>query len=382
MIFAFRSFPAGLRHRTLLCTTSAGMVLLAFAAFAACDDFLGLGDGGEPQDQILFRSTRAGSLREDGALSSDIYRMNADGSEVQRLTDQSADYVFLGLSPDGTRLAYHRWRATDSNIWVMNIDGTGATQLTGINADERDNIEPHWPPDGSKLAFNSSRISGQNWDVYVMNADGSGVVEVSSNPSTDSNTNVDRPRGWSPDGRVVLLSYRDGTPQTYLVNADGSNLQPLFDGEDFLDPYWSPDGSKLIASSHRNGNGEIYVLNADGTGAVNISNNPGFDFTSWWVHDPWSPDGSRVAFEGWRGWASEIFVVGADGTGLVNVSNDDSGFDHFLAWTPDGARILFSSDRSGDDEIYLVKADGSRLVNLTNSPGSDEGFYAVWVPRK
>ena len=71
----------------------------------------------------------------------------------------------------------------------------GATQLTGINADEGDNIEPHWSPDGSKLAFNSSRISGQNWDVYVMNADGSGVVEVSNNLSTDSNTNVDRPRG-------------------------------------------------------------------------------------------------------------------------------------------------------------------------------------------
>jgi Tol biopolymer transport system component len=215
-----------------------------------------------------------------------------------------------------------------------------------------------------------------------MNADGTGVIEVSHNPSEEWPTKYDRASGWSPDGRVVVHSTRDGTERTYLANADGSDLQPLFPGEDFFDPHWSPDGSKLVATSLRDGNGEIYLMDADGTHAVNLSNRSAFDGFWHWGADPWTPDGSRIAFMGTYSSFTEVFAVGADGTGLVDVSNEHYANDAFMAWTPDGTRILMSSDRTGDLELYLVKADGSELVNITSPAVSDNAFYAVWVRRR
>ncbi len=350
-------------------------------AVAACADSVGPGQIAEPQDQIYFVSTRAGNLSDSGAPRGDIYRMNVDGSEVERLTAESATYRYLRLSPDGTRLAFYADLGHCYDIWVMNLDGSGMTQLTGVTAYERCNEGPEWSPDGSMIAFHSSRRPEMGWDAFVMRADGSAPVNVSDNPSTELGTYNDLVDGWSPDGRVVLDSDRDGTARTYLVRPDGSGLEPLFGTGDYLAPQWSPDGGKVLAARDGDGTRELYVMSADGTAALDVSLSPAWDDTGRLGSSAWSPDGSRIAFSSRRTGDRDVFVVGSDGTGLVDVSLDPAD-DEFLGWSPDGTKILFASDRTGGMELYLVDADGGVPANLTASPTSEDGPDAVWVPRR
>jgi Tol biopolymer transport system component len=88
--------------------------------------------------------------------------MNADGSGSHRLSGESARYAFLSLSPDRTRIAYcNAFPGPQHDIWIVNVDGTDARQLTGINTYEGMNTGPFWSPDGAKIAFTSSRTFGK-----------------------------------------------------------------------------------------------------------------------------------------------------------------------------------------------------------------------------
>jgi Tol biopolymer transport system component len=145
----------GLRIPAALLCSAASVALLL--ALAVCADATGPGQAADTGDQIYFVSTRAGELSEFGLAQRDIYRMNADGSDAQRLTTQGSAYKDLQLSPDGTRIALCADLGACYDIWVVNLDGTGLTQLTGVAGYERCNEMPEWSPDGAKIAFISSR---------------------------------------------------------------------------------------------------------------------------------------------------------------------------------------------------------------------------------
>jgi dipeptidyl aminopeptidase/acylaminoacyl peptidase len=136
---------------------------------------------------------------------------------------------------------------------------------------------PAWSPDGLKIAFRSYRDG--NYEIYVMNADGTGQPT-----RLTFGTAYDEFPSWSPDGsKIAFMSDRDGNFEIYVMNADGNEqtcltLSAAADGL----PYWSPDGLKIAFASERDGNWEIYVMNADGTGQTRLTMNPAGDYdTSW-----------------------------------------------------------------------------------------------------
>src|SRR6266581_3526303 len=112
----------------------------------------------------------------------------------------------LSRSPgDGLHgaIIFHSDRAGTFDIFVMNADGSGVTQLTNTTGQD---FDPFWSPDGRRIAFVSNRNG--NDDVFIMNADGSGVVQLTDNPA------VDDPTAWSPDGKQILFrSDRDGNSE-------------------------------------------------------------------------------------------------------------------------------------------------------------------------
>jgi len=243
-------------------------------------------------------------------------------------------------------------------IYVMNADGSGQTRLTN---DSFSDTSPEWSPDGTRIAFDSSL--GSSADIYVMNADGSGQTRLTNNPPG----NLDYDPAWSPDGaRIAFLGTRDQNNDIYVMNADGSGQtrltnNPLWD----TDPAWSPDGARIAFSSARDGNSEIYVMNADGSGQTRLTN-------SLYSDDPaWSPDGTRIAFIR----NSNIYVMNADGSGQTQLTTL-SGL--YPSWSPDGARIAFSSRRDGNAEIYVMNADGSGQTRLTNNTTDD--IEPAWSP--
>ena len=246
----------------------------------------------------------------------------------------------------------------------MNADGSGRRNLTNSPAwDHR----PAWSPDGTKILFLSMhcQVSGNlvtcdNAQIYVMNADGSGVIQLTQNPADAWEP------AWSPSGAKILFSSRrDENWEVYAMNADGAgqaNLttNPAQDQE----PAWSPDGSHIAFTSTRDGTSDIYVMNADGSSPVRLTTGGG-------SQSSWSPDGTKIAFVGVGG----LSVINVDGSDLRSLTTTAS----HAKWSPDGTKIAFTSYREGNWEIYVINPDGSGLLSLTNDPATDIG--PAWRPR-
>ena len=260
-----------------------------------------------------------------------------------RLTVHDAFDASPDWSPDGRRIAFDSDRDGNWEVYVMNADGSGVTRLTDNGAADE---FPAWSPDGRRIAFESNRDG--NWEIYVMNADGSGVTRLTYNDAFDSGPD------WSPDGRRIAFdSNRDGNWEIYVMNADGSGVTRLTDnGAADGFPAWSPDGRRIAFESNHDGNPEIYVMNADGSGATRLTyNDAGDSFPAW------SPDGRRIAFHSHRDGSFDIYVMNADGSGATRLTYNGAA-DGFPAWSPDGRRIAFHSNRDGNFEIYVMNTAG------------------------
>ncbi|PKB79686.1 MAG: hypothetical protein BZY88_12060 [SAR202 cluster bacterium Io17-Chloro-G9] len=270
-------------------------------------------DAGVPiPGRIAFGSNRDGKWQ--------IYVMNADGSGQTNLTnDPAQDYVAPSWSADGNKIAFQARVNTPIHIYTMNADGSGRTQLTDNSAND---IWPSFSPDGTKIAFQSDR--GGNVQIYTMNVDGSGQIRITNNSANDR-----RPL-WSPDGsKILFYSDRDGDYEVYVMNPDGSS-QTMLTNNSAKDhgPSWSPDGANIAFQSDRDGNFEIYVMNSDGSNQTRITDNSSDEF---WPS--FSPDGTKIAFETTRDGADEIYAMNADGSVQTNLTNN-SFSDNWPSWGP------------------------------------------------
>ncbi len=290
----------------------------------------------EQDPKIAFISDRDGN--------EDIYVMNADGSDVTRLTHTDGHIVCCPRwSPDGQRIAFTSNQGGNQDIYLVNADGSDLTQLTHS---DRDDSNPAWSPDSQRIAF----MSGRPRDLILpgalamMNADGSDIAR--------------------------LLDKFD----IYVVNADGSDLTQLTDdaGTDFA-PGWSPDGQRIVFTSNRDGNEEIYLMNADGSGLTQLTHSAEID--SPYSFPVFSPDGQRILFYTWLSDGDlQMHMMNADGSGFVTqlihgVEIESFHSFSFPVMSSDMRRverIVSFSDRDGNDyaEIYMTNPDGSGLTQL------------------
>jgi TolB protein len=220
----------------------------------------------------------------------DVYIVDVDGTGERNLTGDGSSCC-PSWSPDGRRIAFtHSWPPFPGGsleIHIMNADGSGRRRLL------RNGVAPLWSPDGERIMF--VRLGGpgrRGWAasyIYVMNADGSDPRRL----TRMSEVNDSGP-AWSPDGRKILFvgerdrgSRADGRRsrnfEIYVINADGSGKRNLtrHPGFDFA-PEWSPDGKKIAFGTKRDGNFEIYVMNADGADQQNLTQNPATDRAPSW----------------------------------------------------------------------------------------------------
>ena len=267
------------------------------------------------------------------------------------------------------RLAFASHRDGNYEIYVMQADGSGVTRLTDHDADD---LDPAWSPDGRRLAFMSGRDGNQ--EIYVMQADGSGVTRLTDNVRRDSHP------AWSPDGRrIAFYSNRHGDWDIYVMNADGSEVTRLTYDRDAGEsrPAWSPDGRRIAFQAKVNvicflfmcsdAGWEIFVMNADGSEVTRLTTNRTND-----VQSAWSPDGQRIAFSSNRDGENSfsVHVMNADGSEVTRLTTNRRDDDH-PAWSPDGQRLAFMSRRDGNWEIYVMQADGSGVTRLTDNDARD-----------
>ena len=307
-----------------------------------------------------------------GGVDPEIYTVNPDGSGLTRLTN---DEFFDGQpvwSPDGRKLAFWSGRGVNgtSDIFVMNPDGSGMTNVT--NTGDRGESEPAWSPDGSKIAFMADTTSGVS--LFSMNADGSGVAQLTNGP-------FDAQPAWSPDGTKIAYgqspNYPFGDFDIAVINADGSG-KVVIAGDtthDYL-PDWSPDGAKIVFArdvSFFATSEDLWVMNPDGSGQTQLTSTSGSDRDFGAV---FSPDGTKIAFSG-GSFPFSVFTINADGTGrtLVTAGDQNQGA-NFPDWQPIGP--------NQPPECGAVRATPSslgapnhRFVTVTLSGATDPDGDAV-----
>ena len=224
---------------------------------------------------------------------------------------------------------------------------------------------------GGRIVF-TRRVSGvpgaANTELFVMNADGSGVIQLTHSPFGDAEP------AWSPDGgRVAFQSNRDGNFEIYVISADGTGENRLtFNPTRDSYPSWTADG-RILFESDRDGNSEIYVMNADGTGQQNLTENPARD-----ISEDAAPRGNFVAFASNRDGNMDIYTAVGPGLALRRLT-DHPANDNQPNWAPRLAQLVFTSDRDGNNEVYIMRRNGSDQRRITHTPNRAE-FGPSWSP--
>jgi TolB protein len=236
--------------------------------------------------RIVFQSKRAGGSK--------LFIAKLDGSDLHELISGPGDDHTPMWSPDGKFIAFASARDGNEDVWIVGADGTGLRNLT--RDFPKDDSHPAWSPDGKRIIFCSTRGDGENDDIYVMNADGTNVVRL-----TDNGLYWDTFPSFSPDGgkilfrRLLRIRTEEGTginSEIFVMNADGTGALNL-SKDGFFDgwPAWSPDGRYIAFSSNREDYYQIFVMKADGSGVQQVVHSSSTD-----VRPKWLPDGRGLVF--------------------------------------------------------------------------------------
>ncbi len=319
-----------------------------------------------------------------------LYEVSTDGSRVRLIPgiqkDNADDLRELGaaasISPDLSRLTYADFQhdswlpwAKDYNWEIVTSapDGSDKRRITNL---ELSDLSPVWAPDGSRIAFLSSRNGAYN--VFTMAPDGSGVRDLAPSVSGGEFSHL----VWSPDSRRIAFALATPTVswELYAVGSDGSCLTRL--GHTISLPGWSPDSSRLAFLQQDGNKTTLYTVGADGAGLKkvhelddeftgedsNVTNNLA-----------WSPDGTKILLSG----TYMIGVVEIDSSEFRVLTSQrrltGSGIILYSSWSPDGSKIAVNAaTNSGnaangfDPVLYIMDPDGSNkkiLARYSNNVG-------------
>ena len=300
-------------------------------------------DGSAYATRLLFSSNR----RREGDYLRDL--------EVHSLDLETGEVVNLSSALTG----------------LPKSDGTFPDSLEALYFTRRGE-QPARSPDGTKVAFSS--IRDRNLEIYVMDADGGNPVNLTRDDA------YDQAPAWSPDGQRIAFerssSGGGGGPQIYVMNADGSGvewltLEPLASWG--RSPAWSPDGSSIAYD----GEDGISIMDPAGGGTEPVS--PEGQYAG---QPSWSPDGAWIAYVALDPDdfdVSHLWVMAADGSGARQLTFGEA-WDETPTWSPDGTRIAFARlvDVETRYDIYILSVESGVEERVTDSPYDD--LHPNWTP--
>src|SRR3954452_17504020 len=362
-----RRTPAWRRRRRALSLVAVG-VAAAIAPASAQASWPGL------NGWLSFSSNRFGT-----ALSGDIFAMPSFGLPQAQLTEVRADDAQSAWSPDGRRIAFKSRRNGNNELYVMNADGTDETRLT--NSFRVSEGQPFWSPDGTRLLYRKTPDNPitQAADIWQIDVD---PANPSPRPVLER-PGDERYPSYSPDGTKIVfrgdedLVDHSGDEELYVMEANGTGIVRLTSNVVFDSaPAFSPDGTKLAFESARDSGDplalDIYVMNADGTGVRRLTADPAHD------EGPiWSPDGTKIAFSSERGGSSDIWLMGADGSGVRRLTDDPARDE-----SPDWQAVPFATaGHVACGDVGLARGAATSVVTAGRPCPAALRLAAAWAAR-
>lgn len=268
------------------------------------------GEIGPFTGKIAFVSKRTGNK--------EIYLMDYDGYNVQKLTRNGSINLNPDFSPDGREIIYTSYKRGNPDLFRRELF-SGAEAV--ISARHGINITGAYAPDRKKIALAMSKDGSSN--IYLIDKTGKLLARLTNGGYIDVSP------AWSPDGsRIAFVSDRLGRPQVFIMNSDGGNLHRLtFSGVYNVSPRWSPKGDRILYCRLEENIFQIYAINPDGSSDTRLTSEGSNE------HPRWSPDGRFITFSSKRGGKEAIYVMRADGSGQTRVSRG-AGDDSHPIWSP------------------------------------------------
>ena len=291
--------------------------------------------------------------------------------------------LWLVTSPLWGKIVFYSKRDGNREIYTMNSDGSDQTRLTFNGASD---LAPAWSPNGRQIAFHSYRDNDEhvpkvlrNAEIYVMDPDGENPRRLTHHPGLDNYAD------WHPDGsQIAFTSSRTGEFNIFVMDTDGSNVKQITDLELASRPKWSPDGKRIAFEGFVGNSREIFVVNADGAGRFKVSN-PRPDAEMFL--GGWSPDGKQILYKETVDFnlANSFPVIATlDPVGRRKVKTWDRVPVprmplHSVSFSADGKSILFTGKKDNQSNIYRFRLDNHSLIQLTDNQGSDVAPHE-WNP--
>ena len=283
------------------------------------------------------------------------------------LTFTSVDSIFAS-APTTEKIAFTSNRDGNNEVYIMNPDGTGQTNLTRHKASD---FQPAWSPTGAQILFASTREGVSN--LYLMDADGANVEKV-----FDDFRSRMAP-AWSPDGRQISYVRDDGARELYMASLDKKiekRVAPVgrFDGYS----NWSADGTKIVfdaplMAGHTTSRIHIFNL-ITRQKEVLFGKVIGTSMDS----PTWSPSGAKIVFNWFEGGNSSIYIMNDDGNEAERIVQPLAGFSTAHPdWSPDGNTLVYERYdlKSNNRHIYTVDLNGGEPERLTRK---GINFFADW----
>ena len=302
--------------------------------------------------------------------------LDLDTGRIARVAEVTRRVIEPRWSPDGTRIAFVEANVVERSpedlygeVWVVGADGSDLRQITRPLSQYRWKRSVGWSPSGAQIVYRAGGYNEEPTNIFVMNADGTGVRQL-----TDTHDPETGGARWSPDGTRLLWSGRtDGEYELYLIDPDGTGRTAIFPaGDGYRDGggFWSPDGSQIVFFRGDIGQSEIFRANSDGSGVTQLTDGGMAENLS---DGCWSPDGTHIAYFS----GGQLWVMSSDGSEKVQLTAavDPTSSP---AWSPDGQYIVHTRlSAAGGSELWVIDITGTTLVQLTDG-GLDRD--PAWYP--
>ncbi|WP_373044988.1 Tol-Pal system beta propeller repeat protein TolB [Vulgatibacter sp.] len=297
-------------------------------------------------------------------------------ADARRLAHRFADDLVKHFTGEpgafSTRIAFVKRGPSAREVWVADWDGKNAAPVSERGGGMA--LLPAWSPAGDKVVYTLYKRS-RNYP------NGKPELWRSELPGGRSKALVSRGDiatggAFSPDGKKIAFTLADeGNSEIYVINADGSGLKRITNSPGIdTSPSWSPDGQKLAFVSDRHGNPQIFVANADGTGVERLT------FAGNYNQTPvWSPRGDEIAFTARdERLAFDVFVIKV-GSKEIRRITQGQGNNEGPTWAPNGRMMMFTSDRDGTKSLWVSSADGN-VQHKIGIKGKAAFVQASWGP--